>query len=87
MPADGSPTLLQSLSVGNGLAQAWLVGAPNALLTHRAVGSVRSKVRYAQPAPAVNGTGPVPGNGGAVLFKTPSVSRLDDIYSWRESGL
>ena len=84
VPADGAPTLVQSLGVGAGFSATWLIGAPNQHVTRRAIGGVRKTIRFSQdPHPIESAI--TKQENGLVRFEAGAVSTLNDIHSWRAS--
>lgn len=85
VPEDGSPTLIQSLAVGEGFSATWLIGAPNQHVTRRAIGGVRKTIRFAADPPPIEGVTLSTVDNGLIRFDASSVTTLNDIDSWRAS--
>jgi hypothetical protein len=87
VPEEGSPTLIQSLGIGAGFSATWLIGQPNSVASHRAVGNKRSTVSFETPPPVIDLGKPTESEDGLVVFKNTEIAFLGDDHTFQVSGL
>jgi len=87
VPDDGAPTLVKSLGVGAGFSATWLIGQPNTLASHRAVGNQRGTVHFDSPPTPIDFGSPTETADGLVSFKNPDLAFLGDDHVFQASGL
>jgi hypothetical protein len=86
VPTDGAPTLIQSLSVGQGFMETWMIDSPNKAATRRAIGGKRRTVEYEQTQYPVPVTSITKREDGMIRFDAKSIRIHADSYGLRNAG-
>ncbi len=86
VPENGVPTLVQSLGIGEGFHAHWLIGTPNTVATHRAVGSKRSTTRYGNAPPSISFGVPTEIAPGVMEFNNQKLAFLGDDHTYGMTG-